>query len=404
VYKNTFNKFTGPWSPVKNNMMIKQWMNWRSLLALLAMLIVSGTVIYSKFLAGKIAVEERRKVEAWAQAQQFIARATPEQDILFASMVMAEQTSIPVIETNENDSITNHYNLDTVRIAKDPAYLRNRLQEFRNSNRPIITYLDSENRKFNRYYYGESALHKQVRYFPVVQLCIMALFIIITLMALSSRHRAAQDRLWAGMAKETAHQLGTPLSALEGWLAMMKEDPSDRSMLAEMEKDVGRLKLVADRFSKIGSRPKLSSHDLVQVVNQVVDYVRKRAPSRVRLSVDAVGASAIPVQISAPLFEWVVENLLKNALDAMEGAGEIRVQIGSTAREAYVDITDTGKGISPANLKKVFQAGYSTKKRGWGLGLTLAQRVIKQYHGGELTVKQSEPGKGTTFRILLRRS
>jgi signal transduction histidine kinase len=367
------------------------------------MAVVTATIFYSQFLAGKIATEERRKVEAWAQAQQFIARATPDQDILFATLVMAEQTSIPVIETDEKDSITNHHNIDPDRIGADPEYLRKMLREFRRSNSPIVTYLDTGNRTFNRYYYGESMLLKQVRYYPMVQLLIVALFIFVTIFALASRHRAEQDQLWAGMAKETAHQLGTPLSALEGWIAMMKEEPADKSMLAEMEKDVGRLKLVAERFSKIGSRPKLESHDLIQVVNQVVDYVRKRAPSRVRLSVDAGGATAIPVQISAPLFEWVVENLLKNALDAMEGSGEIRVQLGSSGNEAHVDITDTGKGISAAHLKKVFQAGYSTKKRGWGLGLTLSQRVIKQYHGGELLVKQSEPGKGTTFRIILRR-
>ena len=244
-------------------------------------------------------------------------------------------------------------------------------------------------------------LLKQVRYYPIVQLCIVALFIIITLMALSARHKAMQDQLWAGMAKETAHQLGTPLSALEGWVEMMKEIPPDAAMIAEMEKDLRRLKLVSDRFSKIGSQPKLESHDLVAVVRQVVEYVKKRAPSRVHFPVDAGGHASIPAEISAPLFEWVVENLLKNALDAMDGSGEISVSIRPSTYHIHIDITDSGKGIATSHLSKVFQPGFTTKKRGWGLGLTLSRRIIEQYHGGQLTVRHSELGRGTTFRISI---
>ena len=381
--------------------MLQPWMNWRSLLALVGVGIVIATIFYSRFLAGKIAGEEREKVEAWAQAQQFIARATPEQDILFATLVMAGQSSIPVIETNERDSITNHHNLDPQKVALEPGYLSQKLGEFSSSNPPIITYLNPENSRFNKYYYGESLLLKQVRYYPIVQLIIVALFILVTFLAVTARHRSLENQLWAGMAKETAHQLGTPLSALEGWVEMMKEHPGDSSMLPEIEKDLRRLKLVSDRFSKIGSKPQLEPHDIIQVVRQVVDYVRKRAPNRVQFQVDDGGLATLPVRISVPLFEWVIENLLKNALDAMEGKGVVTVVIRQQADLAIIDILDTGKGIPSSQFSKIFQAGFSTKKRGWGLGLTLSKRIVEQYHGGQLAVKDSEPGKGTTFRIQL---
>ncbi len=382
--------------------MFQQWLNWRSLLAIIAVIIVIGTIFYSRILAGKIALEERHKVEAWAEAQQFIAKATPEQDILFATIIMAGQTEIPVIETNEKDSITNYHNLDSLKVVRNPEYLQKSLREFKKSNQPIITYLNNEASTYNRYYYGDSLLLKQVKYYPLVQLFIVTLFILVTLLALASRHRSAQNQLWAGMAKETAHQLGTPLSALEGWLEMMKENPADQNMLKEMEKDLGRLKLVSDRFSKIGSKPHLEEHDLIQTIHQVVDYVKKRAPSKVQFIIDDGGQKNINVLISPPLFEWVVENILKNALDAMEGKGNINIQLRATLSNAIIDITDTGKGISAANMGKVFNAGFTTKKRGWGLGLTLSRRIIEQYHKGELFVRQSEQGKGTTFRIILK--
>jgi signal transduction histidine kinase len=308
-----------------------------------------------------------------------------------------------VIETNERDSISNYHNLDSAKVQADPEYLHARLAEFRRGNPPIVTYFGQERKSFNRYYYGESLLLKQVRYYPIVQLIIVALFILLTLIALTTRHRSMQDQLWAGMAKETAHQLGTPISALQGWLEMMKESPPDARMLVEMEKDVNRLKLVSDRFSKIGSTPHLEENDLVQVLNNVVEYVKKRAPGKVHFSIETGGINELKVRLSAPLFEWVVENLLKNALDAMDGKGDIRVILSQQGQEVIVDIADTGKGISAANIRKVFNPGFTTKKRGWGLGLTLSRRIIEQYHSGQLFVKSAETGKGTTFRIILKK-
>ena len=375
--------------------------NWRNLMTLVAIAIVIATVFFSRYLAGRISVEERSKVEAWAQAQRFIARASPEQDLVFASVLVAGQNSIPVIETDERDSITGHFNLDSAKVASDSGYLKGKLADFARLNPPIVTYLDSSYQTFNRYYYGESSLLRQVRYYPFVQLGIVALFIAVSLLAWESRHRAEQDRLWTALAKETAHQLGTPLTALEGWMQMLRETPPDKEMLTEMGKDIDRLKLVSERFSRIGGRPKLEESDLVSLVGRVMDYIRKRAPSRVYFDLNPVGLKELRASVSPPLFEWVLENILRNSLDSMEGEGLIVIRIQKTDGFACIDISDTGKGI-PVNVRdRIFQPGYTTKKRGWGLGLTLSKRIIEQYHSGQLSVVQSEAGKGTTFRIQI---
>lgn len=369
-------------------------LNWRSVLTFVALLIVVATIFYSRYLANQLAEDERRKVETWAEAHRFIAEAGPEDNITFATLVTTSQHTIPVIETNEADSITNFMNIDS-------SELQAKFREFRNT-KPIIT-MTSDPSKFNKYYYGESSLLKEVRYYPLVQLIIVALFILVTLAALTARHRAEQNQLWAGLAKETAHQLGTPVSALHGWVEMLRESNVDAQMVNEMEKDVKRLKLVSDRFSKIGSTPKLEERDLVQAVAGVMDYVKKRATDKVIFLLDAE-PKAIIAPLSDPLFDWVVENILKNALDAMEGKGRIDVRIRLNDSRVMVDITDSGKGMTAAQSARVFNPGYTTKKRGWGLGLTLSKRIIEEYHKGSLTVRWSDPGKGTSFRILIPRT
>ena len=374
----------------------------RSWLAVLAVIFIIASVFYSRHLADRLAAEERQKVEQWAQAQRFIAQAGPEQDILFATLVVAGQSGIPVIETDEQDRITNHHNIDEEKIRKDSSWLTDRLEAFRKIHPPIITYLDPGARRFNKYYYGESMLVTQVRYFPLVQLVIALIFLVFIFITQKARYRAAQDRLWAGMAKETAHQLGTPLSALEGWLEMMRIDPTDPTLPGEMEQDIRRLKRVSDRFSKIGSPPKLEPADLIPIVHQVVGYIRQRASSKVLFHVDAPGLETCRAELSPPLFEWVIENLLRNALDAMEGRGAVRILIHRTAELLMIDVSDSGKGMPASVVARIFQPGFTTKKRGWGLGLPLARRIVEQYHGGSLQVRQSEPGRGTTFRIQLR--
>ncbi|MBL0305574.1 MAG: HAMP domain-containing histidine kinase [Chitinophagaceae bacterium] len=383
--------------------MFRQILNWRTLLALVAIIIVSGTIFYSQYLAKKIAREERQKVEQWVEAGKFLINAPINADITFASRIVTENKSIPIIETNEKDSITNYINLDSAQVARNSTYVEQKLRQFKSQNK-AVEWTDPQNPSIrNRYYYGESKLLNEVRYYPIVQLCIVALFIAITLLSLRSSYRSVQNQVWAGMAKETAHQLGTPVSSLEGWVEMLKEKPGNEKIAQELEKDVDRLRLVSDRFGKIGSTPHLEETNLVSQINNMVDYMRKRAAGKITFTVNAHGQQQIISRVSAPLFDWVIENLLKNALDAMEGKGAITVDIHEDAKSVHIDITDTGKGISKQNTARVFKPGFTTKKRGWGLGLSLSRRIIKHYHKGEIFVKHSELGKGTTFRIVLKK-
>jgi Histidine kinase-, DNA gyrase B-, and HSP90-like ATPase len=384
--------------------MFRQLLNWRTLLALLAILIVSGTIIYSQYLAKKIAREEKLKVEQWIEASKFLINAPNDADITFASRIITENTSVPIIETNEKDEPSGNFaNLDSARIANDSTYLRRKVKQYKNVHTPI-EYRDAKDSTIvNRYYYGDSKLLNEVRYYPIVQLCIVVLFIIIIFFSLRSSYRSVQNQVWTGMAKETAHQLGTPVSSLEGWVEMLKEKSGNEKIVQELEKDVDRLRLVSDRFGKIGSTPQLEEIDIIKQVSSMVDYMRKRAAGKIVFSININGPQQISAKISAPLFDWVIENLLKNALDAMEGKGKIIVDINDEKNTVSIDITDTGKGISKQNIIRVFKPGFTTKKRGWGLGLSLSRRIIQQYHKGEIFVKQSEIGKGTTFRIVLKK-
>ena len=384
--------------------MIQQWFNWRTLLALVAIFIVSGTVFYSNYLARKIAKEEKQKVSLWVEAQRTILNARPDTDLILASRLSAENDDIPIIETNEKDSLTNNYlNLDSAAVIENKKYLAEKLEEFKKLHAPIILVINEKPYMANHYYYGESKLQKEVRYYPIVQLLIVGLFIFITVNAQRSRYKNTQNQVWAGLAKETAHQLGTPVTSLEGWIEVLRETPGNESILPEIEKDVDRLKLISDRFGKIGSIPKLEEKNLVEQVNNMMVYIKKRASGRVKFALHTSNETHIPAMISPPLFDWVIENLLKNALDAMDGQGSINVTIVDEASSINIDVTDTGKGISKANIGNVFKPGFTTKKRGWGLGLTLTQRIVEQYHRGKIFVKNSEPGKGTTFRIILNK-
>lgn len=383
--------------------MFRQFINWRTLLALLAIVIVTGTIFYSQYLSRKIAREEREKVEQWIDAGKFLINAPIDADITFATRIITGNKVIPIIETNEKDSILQFVNLDSAKVANDKSYVERKMKSFR-SQQHLIEWTDPKDPSIrNRYYYGESSLLDEVRYYPIVQLCIVALFILITLLSLRSSYRSVQNQVWAGMAKETAHQLGTPVSSLEGWVEMLKETPGSEKIAQELEKDVDRLRLVSDRFGKIGSTPQLEERDLVTQVNNMVDYMRKRAAGKISFTVNTHGHNEMIARVSPPLFDWVIENLLKNALDAMEGKGSITAEIDSDGRFVYIDVTDTGKGISKQNIERVFKPGFTTKKRGWGLGLSLSRRIIKHYHQGEIFVKHSETGKGTTFRIVLKK-
>ncbi|MEJ7912668.1 MAG: HAMP domain-containing sensor histidine kinase [Chitinophagaceae bacterium] len=384
--------------------MFRQLLNWRTLLALVAICIVSGTVWYSSYLAAKIEKEERQKVEQWVEASNQLLSPYTTGDTRLHLKIIQDNDDIPIIATDGRDQIFTYKNLDTALAErKDSVYLKKKLQQFSSEN-SAITYTDGlDSTQVNKYYYGHSTLLREVRYYPIVQLIIVGFFIFITVATLRSNYRSTQNGVWAGMAKETAHQLGTPVSSLEGWMEILGDIPGNEKYLPELKKDVLRLRLVSDRFGKIGSTPQLEELDLIHQVNEMVEYVRKRASGKVVFTTDTNGLTHLPVPLSGPLFDWVIENLLKNALDAMDGKGTIHINIISAADNVVVDVKDSGKGISKQNIARVFKPGFTTKKRGWGLGLSLSKRIVAQYHKGSLTVKQSELGKGTTFRIVLKK-
>ena len=384
--------------------MFTQLLNWRTALAAIAIAIVTGTVFYSNYLSKKIEQDERKKVNVWVESLKTKIATEDQATINFANMIAADNQEIPIIETDENDNPSGiSKNLDSVQALKDSNYLKEKVKEFKQLHDPILIEINKEPLIINKYYYGDSDLLQEVRYYPIIQLLIVALFIIITLITVSTRNKSTQNQVWAGMAKETAHQLGTPLSSLQGWVEMLKEDPVNEKIANEMIKDVDRLKLVSDRFGKIGSTPQLEEKDIIEQIKNMVVYIKRRATDKVSFDINTHGETEVHALINAPLFDWVMENLLKNALDAMEGKGNINVTIKNEAAQVIIDVADTGKGITKQNVAKVFKPGFTTKKRGWGLGLSLSKRIIEQYHKGELFVKTSELGKGTTFRIVLKK-
>lgn len=384
--------------------MFQQILNWRTGLAAIAILIVSGTIFYSQYVSRKIAREERARVTAFGESLKIKALSEDPNVLFFTNKIAGDNVDIPIIETDEADNPSGQYvNLDSGKVVKDTAYLRTMVRKFAAGNPPVLVEITAEPLTYTKYYYGDSQLLNEVRYYPLIQLVIVGLFIIVTLLTLRSNYRSVQNQVWAGMAKETAHQLGTPVSSLEGWLEVMKDQNVNESIVQELGKDVTRLRLVSDRFGKIGSKPQLEEVDIVRQVSDMIDYIRKRSPGTVSFVINTHGRSSIMARVSAPLFDWVMENLLKNGLDAMEGRGHIKVDIRDEKQAVIIDVADTGKGIARQNIAKVFKPGFTTKKRGWGLGLSLSKRIISQYHKGEIFVRQSEAGKGTIFRIILKK-
>ncbi len=384
--------------------MLTPLFNWRTALAMIAIAIVTGTVFYSNYLSKKIAADEREKVAVWVQSLKTRAAVNDQAALDLTNAITSHNTTIPIIETDEQDNPSGQLlNIDTAALKKDSNFLRKKVREFKSQNDAIIVEVNKDPLIINKYYFGDSKLLREVKYYPLIQLLIVALFILITLITITTRHKSTQNQVWAGMAKETAHQLGTPLSSLQGWVELLKEMPGSEKIAAEMVKDVDRLKLVSDRFSKIGSIPQLESINIIEQIENMVAYIKRRAPEQISFSIDSFGLKKINVMANGPLFDWVIENLLKNALDAMEGKGSIQIKIKEETAAIIIEVADSGKGISKQNLRNIFKPGFTTKKRGWGLGLSLSKRIIAQYHQGQLFVKNSELGKGTTFRIVLKK-
>ena len=370
------------------------------ILMFLAALIVSASLIYTNILATNLGEQERNKVALWANAYKNLNQADENTDIGFLFDVIKNNETVPVILADEAGDIKAWRNLDSAKAERDPDYLLRQLKNMKEDRPPIVVEVGPDEK--NYIYYKDSFPLVQLRYFPFVQLGVIALFILIGYVTIMTTRSAEQNRVWVGMAKETAHQLGTPISSLMAWVEYLKESgdkPIRPQVTEEIEKDVNRLELVADRFSKIGSKPSLDPLDLNALLLRSMNYVKDRASGKVSFQLNE--KAKVSANLNAPLFEWVMENLLKNALDAMEGAGQLSITISKNEGTAIVDVTDTGKGIPRSKFNTVFQPGFSTKKRGWGLGLALTKRIVEQYHGGKIVVKDSTEGKGTTFRITI---
>lgn len=363
---------------------------------LTAIIIAVSTFFVTSSLADSLAQEERSKMQLWAAATSELATMDTDCDVKFVQSVITRNTTIPVILTGDSlTDILSYRNIDLENT--DSGQLRQMAKEFAAINDPIE--IDLGNGEKQYICYGESKLLKNLSYYPIVYIVVFLLYALLLTVVLIALKRAEQNRVWIGLTKETAHQLGTPISSLLAWTEILKSRYPEDDMLPEMEHDVQRLRTIAERFSQVGSKQELALSDLNAVTKKAFDYMRARISKKINMEFSATGN--IQVMLNAPLFEWVMENLCKNAVDAMENDGTIRVQVRQNGNCAVIDISDTGKGLPMKNYKRIFYPGFTTKKRGWGLGLSLAKRIIEEYHHGKIYVKHSEIGKGTTFRIEL---
>ena len=373
---------------------------WKFALIIFAFLIVILSLIYTNQMVKKIATEERRKVELWAQATQLLGNINGSDESLnFLLDVVSNNTNIPVILTDEKGRIISWLNFDTKK-AENDAYLNEELVKMKIQHIPIKITPDKELTQF--IYYKDSDLLYQLRYYPYLQIAIIMLFLLISYFAFSFSRKYEQDFVWVGMAKETAHQLGTPLSSLMGWVEYIKllGREEDTEMIFEITKDINRLEVITERFSKIGSVPELVKNDLKALLENSFQYLKTRSSSKVEFEL-IFPDKLIELPLNASLFEWVIENLSKNAIDAMVGSGKITLEYSEAENFGILDFSDTGKGISKINFENIFKPGFTTKKRGWGLGLTLVKRIVENYHKGRIFIRESEMDKGTTFRIML---
>ncbi|MGD0756184.1 MAG: ATP-binding protein [Bacteroidales bacterium] len=369
-------------------------------LLLIAVLIGMGSLIYTEYLVSKLKVEERKNVELWAEATRLISLPDTIQNVEFLSTIIENNNTVPVILADESDSIISIRNFDAHK-SGDYKYIRKQLEKIKERNKPIVNNL--ENGHFNLIYYKDSIILTMLIYYPYIQLGIVIFFILVSYLAFRSSRKAEQNQVWVGMSKETAHQLGTPTSSLAGWIEILQNKYPGISITGELARDVERLEKVTERFSRIGSRPSLTKEDIVSIISRTIDYLKSRTSSKVKINIDYKFDKAVEVPVNSALFEWVIENVFKNAVDSMEGSGEITVRITETEKHALIDISDTGKGIPKSAFNKIFNPGFTTKQRGWGLGLSLAKRIIEEYHNGKIFVRHSEVGKGSCIRIVMNK-
>lgn len=373
------------------------------ILVLAAIIIAVASLIVSNNLVKKLADEEHNKMEVWAEAMRSLNKADENTDLNLVLKVINENNTIPVIVTDSKRNVQIYRNVDLKGVnfedsMKNAEAISSKLLD---EGRYIRIYLDdSLKTDYINVCYDDSVILKRLSTYPYIQLGVVMLFVVVAIFALLTSKKAEQNKVWVGLSKETAHQLGTPISSLMAWTEILKENYPEDELIPEMDKDVKRLELIAERFSKIGSLPEPVPSSLMDVMTHVIDYMDRRTSSKVKFIKDFPDNDII-VKINSSLFEWVIENLCKNAVDAMEGCGTITLHVEETVSKVIIEVTDTGKGIKKKNIRNVFKPGFTTKKRGWGLGLSLAKRIVEEYHKGRIFVKNSEIGKGTTFRIEL---
>lgn len=370
---------------------------WKVLLLVFAVVIGLGSLIYTHDLVSRLKEEEKKKAEQWAEATR---RLVTSDDFEFLFSIIEDNTTVPVILIDEEHNIISHRNIPSA-ISSDITSLMRMLGRMEKRNKPIT--IELPNGIVNYLYYRESTLLRQLRIYPYVQLAVILLFIGVAYVAFSSSRMAEQNQVWVGLSRETAHQLGTPTSSLSAWSEIISSRYPGTDIAEELPVDVERLERVAERFSLIGSKPKLQPEDLPALAETTAAYLRKRIASTVELSVLNETGKCNAVPFNSVLLGWVIENLVKNSADAMKGSGKIVIRLTETNGEAIVDVDDTGKGIPRKDFKTIFKPGYTTRERGWGLGLSLSKRIIEEYHKGKIFVMRSEPGMGSCMRIILKK-
>lgn len=374
----------------------------KPILLLFAISIGITSLLYTNKLAKKLAKEEEQKIKNWAKATEQLASSDFSTDMTFILEIVSQNRTIPVILTDENENITSWRNLDSAKAQKQTNYLINQLNEMKSQHEPIIlNYFEGQKVKV---FYKNSKNLTQIKYYPLVQLIIISFFLIISYLAFSYSRKSEQNLVWVGMSKETAHQLGTPISSLIAWIEILKSDNrNDLKIVQEIENDVKRLEIITERFSKIGSEPILEPTNIIEEILTSISYLKPRTSKQIEYKVINELDTDVKVNINKYLFAWALENLTKNAIDAMNGIGMIKYHVFQKHNHIIIDISDTGKGIPSNRFKSIFKPGYTTKKRGWGLGLSFVKRIIENYHKGHIYVKDSTLNKGTIFRISLNK-
>lgn len=375
---------------------------WKFILLMFAFAIGAVTLWYTESFLKELREQEVRRVEQFANANRNILNADPDADVTFEMSIISANTTVPILLTDDQGNFIEARNMNRERLQSDSTYLKRKIRDMQAVAAPIPVVFGEGQVQY--LYFENSTLLTKLRYYPVILLLVIGLFMVIAYIAFSNARKAEQNQVWNGLAKETAHQIGTPLTSLMGWAEYLRSQNTDSRIVKEMEKDIQRLNTITDRFSKIGSKPALTPYPVAQVTGDAVKYLQARSPGNIEITYQPdESTQAAVVKLNKPLFEWVIENLVRNAIDAIEGKGSIAVRVSETARNLIIEVEDTGKGIPANKQRSIFRPGYTTKARGWGLGLSLAKRIIEEYHGGRIFVATSEVGKGSIFRILLRK-